>query len=67
MDEGRGVTVEADHEPTVGRSQADDLAVDVDGGAGRGAADGVAALRELAGQGETRRGGSGGGRQTADG
>ena len=67
MDEWRGVAVEADHEPAVGRGQADDLAVNVDGGAVRGAAYGVAALRELTGQGEARRGGSGGGRQTADG
>jgi hypothetical protein len=67
MDQGRGVTVEADHEPAVGRGQADDLAVNVEGGAGRGAADRVAALDELPREGEARRGGSGGGRQTADG
>lgn len=67
VDQGRGVAVEADHEPAVGRGEADHLAVDVDGGARRGAADGVAALRELAGQGEAWRGGLGGGRQTADG
>jgi hypothetical protein len=45
------------HEPAVGRGGGQHLAVDIDQGAGRGAADGVAALDELARQRQARRGG----------
>src|SRR5689334_6524941 len=56
----RSVAIEADDEPAVRRGGGQHLSVDIDNRARRGAADRVAALDELARQGQARRGRAGG-------